>query len=150
METFVNMAAIIQGYLSQIGITAEITPYEAAMFKSLQNDPNTFDMVIDTFASTDYMVNVWKLFLDSRNYNGHTVNFVTDSRLQSLLEQCVTVQGHTAANIDALHTYLYDIIYAYGLAVDAGFVVSNKRVTGVFLDSRNCIIPGACSYDFSK
>jgi ABC-type transport system substrate-binding protein len=150
METYVNMAAIVQGYLSQIGITAEIAAYEAAMFKSIQNDPTAFDLVIDTFGSTDYIVNVWKLFLDARNYNGHTVNFVIDNKLQSLLEQCVTVQGHTAANIDALHTYLYDTTYAYGLAVDAGFVVSNKRVTDILLDSRNCLIPGACSYDFSK
>jgi ABC-type transport system substrate-binding protein len=150
LETYVNMAAVIQGYLSQIGITAEIVAYEAAMFKSIQNDPAAFDLVIDTFGSTDYIVNVWKLFLDSRNYNGHTVNFVTDSRLQSLLEQSITTQGHTTANIDALHTYLYDTTYAYGLAVDTGFIVSNKRVTNVVLDSRNCIIPGACSYDFSK
>jgi ABC-type transport system substrate-binding protein len=150
MEIFVNIAAIIQGYLSQIGITVEITPYETAMFKSLQNDPSAYDICIDTFASTDYIVNAWKLFLDSRNYNGHTLNFVIDSRLQSLLEQCTAVQGHTAANIDALHTYLYDTMYGYGLVVDLGFVVSNKRITDIFLDSRNAIIPGACSYDFSK
>jgi ABC-type transport system substrate-binding protein len=150
MEIFVNMAAVIQGYLSQIGITVEITPYEAAMFKSLQNDPTAYDLCIDTYASTDYIVNVWRLFLDSRNYNGHSINFVTDARLQSLLEQCATVQGHTMANIDAFNTYLTDNIYAYGLVVDLGFVVSNKRVTDILLDSRNSVIPGACSYDFSK
>jgi ABC-type transport system substrate-binding protein len=150
VEASVNMATIIQGYLSQIGITVEITPYEAAMFKSLENDPSAYDLCIDTFASTDYIVNVWKLFLDSRNYNGHTVNFVTDSRLQSQIEQCGTIQGHTAANIDALNTYLNDNLYAYGLVVDLGFVVSNKRVTDILLDSRNSVIPGSCSYDFSK
>jgi ABC-type transport system substrate-binding protein len=150
METFVNMATIIQGYLSQIGITVEISSYEAAMFKSLQNDPGAFDIVLDTYGSTDYIVNVWKLALDSRNYNGHTVNFVTDSKLQNLMEQSISIQGHTAANVDTLNTYLNDTMYAYGLVVDYGFVVSNKRVTGILLDSRNSILPGSCSYDFSK
>ncbi|MDR1468402.1 MAG: ABC transporter substrate-binding protein [Spirochaetaceae bacterium] len=149
-EAIVNMATIIQGYLSQIGITAEIVPYEAAMFKSLQNDPTAYDICIDTYASTDYVVNIWKLSMDSRNYNGRTVNFITDSKLQSQIEQSSTIQGHTAANIDALSTYLNDNMYIYGLAVDLGFVVSNKRVTGILLDSRNSVIPASCSYDFSK
>jgi len=76
------------------------------------------------------------------------VNFVTDSKLQSLLDACASIAGHTPANIDAFNAYLRDNMYADGLVVDLGFVVSNKRVTSVLLDSRNQLIPGACSYDF--
>jgi ABC-type transport system substrate-binding protein len=150
-EDWVNMAAIIQGYLSLIGITVEITPYEAAMFNNLLSDSSAYDMIINTYASTDYVVNVWKLPLSAANYNGvRTVNFVTDNRLQELLAQCVSVKGNSTNTVNAFNAYLNDNMYAYGLAVNLGFVVSNKRITDILLDSRNNIIPGACSYDFSK
>jgi ABC-type transport system substrate-binding protein len=151
IEAWVNTATIIQGYLSQIGITVEITPYEPAMFNTLMMDAGAYDFAINTHGSTDYLVNLWKLPLSNTNYSTRTtVNFVSDSRLQTLLEQCISIQGHTAANVNAFHQYLSDNMYAYGLVVDHGFVVSNNRVTDILLDSRNNIIPGSCSYDFSK
>jgi len=149
-ENFVNMATIVQGYLQQIGLTVEITPYEPAMFKNLQRDENAYDFYIDQVGSTDYVVNVWKLCFAAVNYGGVTMNFVDDGRLQSLLDTCVSIAGHTPANINAFNTYLNDNMYALGLAVDYGFVVGNKRITNVLLDSRNQIIPAGCSYDFAK
>jgi ABC-type transport system substrate-binding protein len=150
IESHIDMATIIQGYLSQIGIAVEIISYDSAMYRSELTDSNAWDITIDGGASTDNIVNAWKLHFDSRNYNGHTMNFITDNKLQRLFEICSSIEGNTAANIDAFNTYLNDNLYAYGLVVDYGFVVSNKRVTGILLDSRNSILPGSCSYDFSK
>jgi ABC-type transport system substrate-binding protein len=151
IEDTVNMATVIQGYLSQIGITVAISSYEPAMFNTLLSDPGVSDMVLNTHGSTDYLVNLWKLPLSASNYNGvRTVNFVADNRLQELLAQCVSVKGHTVEAVNAFSAYLNDNMYVYGLVVNNGFVVSNKRITGILLDSRNNIIPGACSYDFSR
>jgi ABC-type transport system substrate-binding protein len=150
-EESLNMATIIQGYLSEIGITLEIASFENAMFNTLKADSSAYDMFITTYGSTDYIVNLWKLGLYAANYDGQrTESFVVDSRLQSLLSQCITVAGHTTANMNAFNAYLNDNMYVYGLVVNYGFVISNKRITGILLDSRNNIIPGSCAYDFSK
>jgi peptide/nickel transport system substrate-binding protein len=151
IESMVNIATVIQAYLSQLGIAVTISSYETAMFNSLLADPNAYDMVLNVHGSTDYLVNLWKLSLSAANYDGvRTVNFVIDNRLQELLAQCVSVKGHTVEAVNAFNTYLNDNMYVYGLVTSNGFVVSNKRITGIFQDSRNIIIPGACSYDFSK
>jgi ABC-type transport system substrate-binding protein len=149
-EVWQNSAAIVQGYLSQIGITVKIAAYEPAMYNTLLNDPTAYDIALNSYGSTDYLVNLWKLPLLGSNYNGHTVNFVVDSQLQTMLGNVITVAGHTQANVNALNTYLKDNLYGYGLNTSSGYVLSNKRVTNVKQDSRNQIIAGACTYDFSK
>jgi ABC-type transport system substrate-binding protein len=149
-EVWQNSAAIIQGYLSQIGITVKIAAYESAMYTTLLNDSTAYDFALNIYGSTDYLVNVWKLPLLGTNYNGHTVNFVVDSQLQTMLGNVITVAGHTQANVNTLNSYLKDNLYAYGLNTNAGYVLSNKRVTNVKQDSRNQIVPGACAYDFSR
>jgi ABC-type transport system substrate-binding protein len=149
-EEFQNMAVIIQGYLVEAGITVRISSYEKAMLNNLFSDPNSFDMILYGYASTDYLVNLWKLPLLASSYNGHTQNFVVDNAMQRLLEQSITPQGHTQANVNTLHNYLKDNMYIYGLVTNYGYVLGNKRINDVVLDSRNMIIPGACSYDFSR
>jgi ABC-type transport system substrate-binding protein len=144
-----NMATIIQGYLGEIGITATITIYDQAMLKSKENEADAYDLILDGSASTDYLVNLWKLFLNASNYNGHTINFITDSRLQNMLDECISVQGHTQENVDAFHYYLRDNMYLYGLATSYGSVIgNNKKMSNVLLDSRNQLIPGGCTYIF--
>jgi ABC-type transport system substrate-binding protein len=148
IEDTVNTATIIQAYLAEIGIDLKINSYENAMFQNLKTDSSAYDLLMTTYASTDYLANVWKLAFYAPNYNGHTETFVVDDKLQELLAKCIAPATHTQENMDILHHYLKDTMYVYGLVATSGFVLSNKKVTDVMLDMRNCIIPGACTYNF--
>jgi ABC-type transport system substrate-binding protein len=147
-EELQNIAAIVQGDLGEIGITVTINPYEVAMLRSLEADPTAWDMELNTYGSTDYLVNLWKLSLSAGNYNGRTVNFVVDSKLQALLDKSLSVEGHTTANVDELHYYIKDNLLIYGLTINYGSIVATKKITNVLLDSRNSIMPGGSSYSF--
>lgn len=142
-----SLATIIQAYLLQIGITVEIRPFENAMYTTLTYETDAWDICLAQQGSTDYLVNMWKLGWAEENYDGHAMNFLVDSDLQELLHECLTVEGHTQENVDAFHYYIKDNCYAYGLCQSAGYVVAKTMVTNILLDSRNCILPGACTYE---
>ena len=42
------------------------------MFNEAKMDPSAYDLLINEFASTDYLVNIWKPILDANQYNGTT------------------------------------------------------------------------------
>lgn len=145
-ETHKKEAQIIQSYLLAIGINSEIFSYETAMFNEAKMDPSAYDLLINEFASTDYLVNIWKLILDANQYNGTTSNWVKDDYLQQLLETARSLEGHTQENVDALHYYVKDQAYLYGLIGGHDYIVHVDGITKVFLDARGFIIPGACEY----
>lgn len=147
MENMKKDALIIQGYLSAIGINSKIVSYEAALFNTYKYDPTQFDLMIDQYASTDYLVNIWKLSFDNTQYKGGTtLNFVKDDKLQQLLEAARAIDGHNEANVDAFHYYLKD--KAYGVAMVEAYdnVVRRNTVTKIVTDARGFVLPGACEY----
>lgn len=147
-EDFENICTVIQGYLLQIGVNVKIASYDSAMFNSLETDSDSWDLLLKSGASTDYLVNIWKLYWSESNYDGHTLNFVYDDTLQGLLKTALTPETHTQENVDAIHGHIKDNCYALGLNTYNSYVVGTPSVSSVFLDSRNCVIPGACEYNF--
>lgn len=146
-EDVESISTIIQGFLLQIGLNVQITPYENAMYTSLTYESDAWDILLATQGATDYLVNIWKLGWAAENYNGHTMNFLIDEELQNILHEALTVKGHTSENVNAFHYYIKDNCYAYGLCQTAGYVVADKKVASVVVDSRNCILPGCCTYN---
>lgn len=145
-EDATSMATIIQGFLMQIGVNVEITPYENAMYTTLTYDTDSWDLILSQQGATDYLVNIWKLGWAAENYDGHCMNFLVDDELQTILHNALTVDGHTQENVDAFHYYIKDNCFAYGICQTAGYVVTNAKVNDVVVDSRNCILPGCCTY----
>ncbi len=144
-EDVIEAATIIQAFLLQIGIDTEIMSYETAMYNNQLADVNAWDLAIATQASSDYIVNLWKLMYDINNYNGeHSLNFIVDPELQSLLETCISVEGHTPENIDAFHQYVYDNAYGYGICSSVGYIAHSENIESVVLDFRNQVMPGSC------
>ena len=139
-------AQIIQASLQELGIEAELLSYEAALFNNYKYDPTQFDMLIDQYASTDFLVNVWKLVFDANQYNGATANFFKDEQLQQLLETARGIDTHTAENVDAFHQYLKETAIGYGMIERFDNIVHVDDITKVVTDARGFILPGASEY----
>lgn len=147
-ERIKSLATVVQAYLLQVGINMEIVAYDNAMMTSLETDPTAWTLYMKANASTDYMVNIWKLSWAQANYDGHSLNFMVDDTLEGLLQTCLTPAGHTEENVNAFNQYVEDGCYAYAVNTYNSYVVATPSITSVFQDSRNVIVPGACTYAF--
>lgn len=140
------MAQVIQNQLAEVGINVTINQVDAPAFNQLKYDPTAWDLSIDAAAGGDYIFNPMQLVYDQRRYNGTTSNFFKDDRLQELLVIASSMKGFTPENVDALHQYQKEQVYAYGLLSFYNFVVAREGVTKIVRDTRGQIVPGACEY----
>lgn len=148
-ERIKSAATIFQAALMQLGITVEIVSMDQAMLNTTELDPSAWDLYLKTGASTDYLANVWKLYWSANNYKGHTMGFIEDAKLQELLEACLSVDTHSKETLMAFNQYVWDNCYAFGVNTYNSYVVGSTKVKKVFQDSRNAVIPGACTYSFN-
>jgi ABC-type transport system substrate-binding protein len=141
------IAQVIQAALAQIGITVNISLVEPAVFNTLQYDPTAYDLLLGAAAGGDFIFNPWQLVYDQNRNKGTTANFFKDDKLQSLLMTASgSTAGFTPANVDAVHQYQKQQLYAFGLLSYQNNVVSVKGVNKIVRDTRGQIIPGACQY----
>jgi ABC-type transport system substrate-binding protein len=143
------VAQMVLAYFNQIGVTAELVPYDSMMFQSAQYDSTSYDVLLKNNGSTDYIVNQWKLCWDSRDFSettGGTANFVEDDKLQELMETCLKTDTYSEESLDAFHDYLTEQCYGYGIVEGPINIVHSGYITNVALDIRNQILPGACEY----
>lgn len=144
-----TLGAMLQAYLGEIGVTVELIGYDAMMATATQYDSTAFDILIKSSGSTDYIVNQWKLCFDARDFTsvtGGTSNFIKDDKLQELIEAALSVDTYGPESINAFHDYVKENCYAFGLVEGTINIVHSSYVTDVALDSRNQILPGACTY----
>ncbi|WP_373212458.1 ABC transporter substrate-binding protein [Ruminococcus sp. 5_1_39BFAA] len=143
------IAQMVQAYLGQIGITAELTGYDQMMGQQMQYDSTSYDILLKQSGSTDYIVNQWKLCWDRRDYEsltGGTANFVQDEKLDELMQACLNTETYGPESIEAMHDYLVEQCYGYGVVEGPINIVHSGYITDVALDIRNQILPGACEY----
>lgn len=143
------IAQLIQAYLGQIGVTAELVPYDQMMGQQEQYNKDGFDMLLKVTGSTDFIVNQWKLCWDRRDYEemtGGTANFVTDEKLDELMQACLNTETYGPESIEAFHDYLMEQCYGYGVVQGPVNIVHSAYITDVALDIRNQILPGGCTY----
>ena len=143
------LAQMLQAYWGQIGVNVELLGYDQMMAQQEQYNPEAFDVLLKTTGSTDYIVNQWKLCWDARDYQevtGGTANFVQDDELQKLMEACLNVETYGPETIDAVHDYLVEACYGYGVVQGTINIVHSEKISDVALDSRKQILPGACVY----
>lgn len=111
--TGVTMSELFQAYLMQVGFDVELVNLELATYLTYANsDPSQYDIVTITPTGASN-IQLWKVMLDSRNYNGTTVNGFKDDKLQELIETAGSIEGHTQENMDALYDYSVEQAYLY-------------------------------------
>lgn len=144
-----TLAQMIQAYLSQIGITVKLQGLDNMTEQTQQYDSTAYDILMEQAGSTNYIVNQWKLVWytpDFEELTGGTANFVVDSELDELMEAALNEDTHSTDTVDAVHDYLVEKCYGFGMVQDPINIVHSNYITGVALDSRNQVLPGACTY----
>ena len=140
------MAQVIQAALAELGITVEINQVEPAVFNEINTDPTQYDLLINAAAGGDFVFSPWLLVYDQARNNGTTANFFVDEDLQALLDSVRTADGFTPENVDTVHQYQKEQMYAYGLLSYFNNVVGVNGITNVIRDTRGQLIPGAFEY----
>lgn len=146
--THVQEAQVIQAMLSEIGINVKISSYDGSLYNTYKIDPTKWDLLINQAASTDYLVNVWKLLWDDTSYKYGTSCFFKDDKMQSLLMNACAANGHTQTKVDAFAAYAMDQCSIIGLAEQYDNFVHSKKITNLVYDCKGFVVPGACKYSF--
>lgn len=142
-----KIASILQGYLSQVGITLEIMQYEETLAKTYMRDFTMFDIYLVYAGAPDYIVIGWNEKLSNTMYdNGLNYCGINDPDLEALLETGMNSRTHSEASMTELYNYITDNAYVYGLLNPHLFTVSDKAVEDVTVNHDNWLLPGCCTY----
>lgn len=147
-DVYKKMAQIIQGYLSQIGITASIEAYEQALFNTEIYNPSGYDIGIMGNGSSDGRITtLWRLVLDARQFEDGTMNFIHDDELQSDIETVISNDGYSAELIDKIADHLKEEAYLYGLFNQKMYIVTKPEITSVRLSYFGYVCPNASTFE---
>ncbi|MBQ6489743.1 MAG: ABC transporter substrate-binding protein [Solobacterium sp.] len=139
-----KIAQVIKLMLTEIGINAEVTSFEQALWNTYQTDPTKFDLNISYNGATGYITNTWRQ-LDSTRYAEHNMAMVRDNTLDSLIQKASISQDD--ADLDAAKQYMTENAYHYALFhKELNFVTNSKLITKPLFNLRGNIIPGASEY----
>jgi ABC-type transport system substrate-binding protein len=140
-------AQLVLSFLDQIGVKSKIEAYESTVFEEYVQNPSKWDIMIDTTQYNNYYVEgVFSNYDVSRYAKGGGINFAYDDQLQNILTTCMDLNTYTQENIDQLHQYLVENCYVKGLATTVDQFVVPDYMTGLGLNYRGFILPGACTY----
>lgn len=142
----VRAAQIVQAYLSEVGINAEIVTYDNTLFNTYRFDASQWDIQITNKGSGDYIANLWKYNYDHRLFGGMGQMLAADEELQGLLEACLDVNTHSDETMDAFHQCLKENAYGYGLLYSYESFVYTETMDSVVINTQNAVLPGSCTY----
>ncbi|MCD7862759.1 MAG: ABC transporter substrate-binding protein [Lachnospiraceae bacterium] len=141
-DSWSKCAQVIQSNLRDIGITVTIDAFDSALYGSSFADGKNYDLMINCVGGT-YNAAIVKSKLHSSVFNGSATASWYDPELDSLIEAACTV-GATEADQDALHYYMIDTLYAYGLYDNVTFTFYNaETVESCPFDALATLMSGA-------
>lgn len=143
-ESSNNTSQMVKAFLEQIGIQSEIQSYESTVFNQYRQDPDKWDILIQTTTANFYYAQaMYSDFATSRWAAGGGINFCYDDQLQELLNACMPEVGVTQEDLDTLEQYLIDNCYIMGIVNPDNYAVVPANVESLTLSYRNLPIAGA-------
>lgn len=125
----IAIAEGIQAYLLEIGITIKIASYQANMLTTVAEDSTAWDLYLRQTASNNYASVAWSRPFLAANYStGGTCNFIFDDKLQEMLVNVNTDEGHTEENVKELYNYIVDNAYGYGLLCGTSYYAMSDKI----------------------
>lgn len=142
-----DTAVLIQAFLGQIGIKAEINAVESSLLSTYQKDPTAWDLLIISKAASNYVTTCWKNCFSKTYFTwGGTINFAYDDELQKRIDAARLLSTHTDETVQAAHEYIIDMAYGHGMVNYYNNLIIPKNCSEVVLSYKNAIMPGACTY----
>ena len=142
-----RICQMIQSYLAQVGINVKLNLVDMALYTASRLDGTQYDMTLNTVGGGD-LPSMWSIRFDSAAYKTGDATSRHDTVLDELLYKTWTPDGWTEENIDAVHQYLKENMYAYGMAQPKVMGIYSKKVNmleAVYTD-RGAIEVTACKY----
>lgn len=144
-----TIAVIINGMLEAAGIKSHITLVDRSTQSAIKGDPTAWGISVESWASNDYIVNVWDKLFKSTDENGFIKEGLQYIKDDTFLEMCLNVkseEGHTQENVDAVQSYMIENAYAMGLTQKCGVLVYPSYVDSLYMTDKNQIVVGATTY----
>lgn len=113
-STTQRICQMVQGYLLQIGINAKLNLVDQALYTATRLDGTQYDMTINTVGG-ETLPDHWSIRYDYQGYKTGDATGRHDEELGELLYETWTQEGFTEENIDKVHEYLKENMYAYGM-----------------------------------
>ena len=113
-STSQRLCQMIQGYLLQAGINVKLNLVDQALYTATRLDGTQYDMTINTVGG-DSLPDHWSIRYDSQAYKTGDATSRHDETMDGLLYKAWTRDGFVEENIDAVHQYLKENMYAYGM-----------------------------------
>lgn len=109
-----RLCQMIQAYCLQAGINIKLNLVDSALYTSTRLDGSQYDMTINTVGG-ESLPDHWSIRYDMNAYKTGDATSRHDEVLAEMLYKTWTREGFTEENIDAVHQYLKENMYAYGM-----------------------------------
>ena len=144
-----TIAVIVNGMLDAAGIKSHITLVDRSTQSVIKGDPKAWGISVESWASNDYIVNVWDKLYKSANEEGfikESGQFIKDDAFLDMCLNVKTEEGHTQENVDKVQAYMIEQAYAMGLTQKCGVLVYPDYVDTLYMTDKNQVVVGATTY----
>ena len=114
-QQYKDSAVVIQSQMLALGIDCEILAYDNSLLASYQYDPTQWDMYLYIQGTECYVTSVYDGIFAAGADGKAPKCFVVDEKLQELINAAHDSSTHGADTVEALHDYVYENAYTYGL-----------------------------------
>ena len=138
----------VENFLMALGMNVELSSPDMALFTSQRLDGTKYDIVVLTVGGFS-LADAWSIRFDPAAYPTGDGTSRHDEVLAEMLYNTWTADGWTTENIDAVHEYVKENAYAYGMVNPQVFTiwrngsVPAQEVRGGI---SNYVVPSACLY----
>lgn len=140
-----DTAQIVQSFLIEAGMKAEIQTVESSVLRSYMQTGD-WDILVTRNGITTYAISGFRNVLDPTKWPNGSVNNVSDSYMHELLDIAFHIETASDETMDQLHRYITEKAYGRCLCNYYLSFVVPKDMTGVTISWRNSIMPGGCTY----
>ena len=110
-----RLGVMIQSYLAEIGVTLKLNIVDRALYSATSFDGSAFDLIIMSNGGAS-MASVYQSSFDITAYPEGDACGRNDTVLYEMLQNTWTNAGFTPENLTAVHEYLMEHLYDYGMA----------------------------------
>ncbi|MGI6071879.1 MAG: ABC transporter substrate-binding protein [Lachnospiraceae bacterium] len=145
-----TIAVILTGMLEQVGVKSEINLVDRTSQGAVKGDPTAWDLSVEAWASSDFVVNVWDKLWKSANEQGYIAEsnqYIKDDEFLQMCLESKTIEGHNQEIVDKIQKHIIENAYAMGLSQKCGILIYPTYVKGLYLTDKNAVVVGACTYN---
>jgi ABC-type transport system substrate-binding protein len=146
-STTQRTAQMIQNYLLAVGIKLKLNIVDSALYSVTRFDGSKYDMIL-VMVGAGSLPGVWSNRFDSTSYPKGDGTARKDEVLTKMIHATWSRKEFTEKNIDAIHKYVIDHVYGYGICFPEACTVISKKlsITNIVKLHSGNVDFVACSY----